>query len=284
MQVRASFVVLPGVLAVCSGISAAQTLQPAQKLVEDVVYNELRDRASDSFWEYRSERIAGGQNVVREQVETSEGPIFRVIEDHGNPLDAAARRKEDQRLRALVQSPGAMARVKQEHEQDEERMRKVMEMLPSAFLFEYEGHSEGDNVRIDFRPNPAFIPVGYEARVVHALSGTVTVNQQLKRMIDMNGAVADRVDFGYGILGHVEKGGTFAIHREQVGASHWKTDLVEVHLQGKVFLFNSISKNQREVRSEFHPVARDISVAAAKDLLDQAGNQHQEAHLIQEGR
>lgn len=290
MPPRTYFViVLPCLFALSACPLLAQTQsatppEPAQKLVADVIYNELQDRGCDSFWEYRSERVSANQNIVREQVETADGPIFRVIEDHGNPLDAAERKGEDQRLRELVDRPGAMALVKQEHEQDEERLRKVMEMLPSAFLFEYDGASEGDSVRIAFRPNAAFVPASYEARIVHALGGTLIVNQRLKRMIDMDGRMIERVDFGYGILGHVEKNGRFEIHREQVSANHWKTDLVEVHIQGKVLLFKNVTRDQREARSEFHPVPHDISVAAAKDLLDQSGNSRDEARLTHAGR
>jgi hypothetical protein len=279
MLSRASFVVfLPCLLAFSGGLMQAQTTggtppQSAQQLVADIIYNELHDRASDSFWAYRSIRVSGPQNVVRVQVETTEGPIFRVLEDHGEPLNPTEQRKEDQRLQDLVQRPGAMARTKQEHEQDEERLRKVMELLPNAFLFEYSGASEGERVQISFRPNPAFVPQGYEARIVHALGGTVTVNQRLKRMVDMDGRVMERVDFGYGILGHVEKDGTFEIHRQQVSDTHWKTDLVEVHIQGKVLLFKNVTKDQRESRSDFRPVPHDISLTAAKDLLDQSGQQ-----------
>jgi hypothetical protein len=258
--------------------------ESAQQLAADMVYNELHDRAADSLWEYRSERISGAQHLVREQVETAEGPIFRVIEDHGNPLGPAERRREDQRLRDLVERPGAMNRVRQDHEQDEARMTKIMQMLPSAFLFEYDGPAEGDRVQIRFRPNPDFVPAGYEARVVHALGGTILVNQRLKRMIDMKGRLVEQVDFGYGILGHVEKDGTFEIHREQVSDAHWKTDLVDVHIQGKVLLFKNVTKDQRESRSDFRPVSHEIGLAAAKELLDNAGSLRNEASLSRGGR
>jgi hypothetical protein len=281
MYPRTFFVAfLSGALTLCSAAQDRMPSQPAQKLVADVIYNELHDRERDSFWEYRSIRVAGSQNIVREQVETADGPIFRVLEDHGNPLGADQRRKEEERIRELVDRPGAMARVRQEHEQDEERLKKVMEMLPEAFLFEYDGPSEGDSVRIHFRPNPAFTPSSYEARVVHNLVGTFTVNQRLKRMIDMDGQIEERVDFGYGILGHVEKGGTFEIHREQVSDTHWKTNLVEVHIQGKVLLVKNVTKDQRESRSDFRPVPHDITLTAARELLDQAGNEKTVAHLV----
>lgn len=251
--------------------------EPAQQLVADVIYNELHDRECDSFWQYRSVRQAGGQDVVREQVETADGPIYRVLEDHGSPLDATASRREDQRIDNLIENPTAMEKTEQEHMRDEERLQNIMEMLPQAFLFHYDRASDGDTVRIAFAPNPSFKPEGYEARIIHAMGGTLLVNERLKRMIEMDGHVLERVNFGYGLLGYVEKGGTFEIRRVQVSPAHWKTSLVEVHVQGRVLLFENIEKEQRESRSDFAPVPHDISLGEAKTLLDEAANQDQVA-------
>ena len=283
MHPSASFVVALLGFGLLAQAQDRMPVQSAQQLVADVIYNELKDRGCDSFWQYGILRISGSQNVDREQVETSDGPIFRQVKDHGNPLNAGERKREDLRLEELVQKPGGMARVRQEHLKDEMRMRKVIELLPWAFLFEYMGPSEGIQVRLSFRPNPAFTPAGYEARIVHTLGGTLVVNQQLKRLIEMDGRLKERVDFGYGILGHVEKGGTFEIRREQVSEAHWKTNLVEVHIQGKVLLFKNVTKDQRELRSDFRAVPQDISLAEAKALLDQAGGTREEA-LLGSGR
>ena len=274
MLPRASFVLAWLGLNLLAGLPVqAQTLtspQTAQQLVADVIYNELRDRECDSFWQYRSFRISGSQNVVREQVETPQGPIFRILEDHNQPLDAEEQRREEARLEDLVTRPGAMTRVQQDHLKDEERMEKVMEMMPHAFLYTYEGPAEGDEVHMSFRPDPAFTPTSYEQRIMHAVSGTLIVNQRLKRLVEMKGQLLDRVDFGYGLLGYVEKGGTFEIRREQVSATRWKTNLIEVHVQGRVLLFHNVTKNQREIRTQFEPVPKNISLAAAKERLDQA--------------
>jgi len=279
MHPSASFVVALLGFGLLAPAQDRMPVQPAQQLVADVIYNELNDPGCDSFWQYGIFRVSGSQNVDREQVETSDGPIFRLVKDHGNPLDAGQRRREELRLEELVQKPGAMAHIQQEHLKDEARMRRVIELLPRAFLFEYTGPSEGVQVRLSFRPNPAFTPASYEARIVHALGGTLVVNQRLKRLIEIDGQLIERVDFGYGLLGHVEKGGTFEIRREQVSETHWKTNLVEVHIQGKVLLFKNVTKDQRESRSDFRPVPQDISLAEAKVLLDQAANTRQEALL-----
>jgi hypothetical protein len=260
--------------------AGATTLQPAHDLVRDVVWNELQDRERDSHWEYRSECASSAQNLVREQVETDQGPIFRVLALGGVPLDDAQRRHEDARLNEYVHDPAQIAHILHAHQEDEARLAAIMKLLPDAFLFDYEGDLSGDTVRIAFRPNPAFVPSGYEARIVHALTGTLTVDTRLRRLIDMRGTLMERVDFGYGILGHVEKGGTFEIHRRQVNAAHWKTDLVDVHIEGKVLMLKTVSKDQREARSDFRPVPGGTTLAEAKDMLNQAAAQSVEARLI----
>jgi hypothetical protein len=284
MHPRASFVVALFGLSLVAQAQNRTWTQTAQQLVTDVMYNELRDRQCDSYWQYRSFRVSGSQDVVREQVETSDGPIYRMLGDHNRPLDPEERRREDQRLRDLITRPGAMNRVQQDHVKDEERMKKVIEMLPEAFLYEYEGPAQGDEVRLSFRPNPAFTPATYEARIMHALGGTLIVNQRLKRMVDMQGSMLDRVDFGYGLLGYIEKGGTFEIKREQVSETRWKTSLVEIHIQGKALLFHNVTKDQREARTDFRPVPHDISLTAAKELLDEAASGRTEARLTSSAR
>jgi hypothetical protein len=170
--------------------------------------------------------------------------------------------------------------VDREHQEDEARLGGIMELLPRAFLFEYRGETDGDAEQIAFRPDPAFVPGSYEARIVHALAGTLTVNKRLKRMVEMRGVLAERVDFGYGLLGHVEKGGTFEIHRRQVSAQHWKTDLVDVHVQGKILMLKTVSKDQREMRSDFRPVPHGTTLAEAKEMLNGAAGAGTQARLI----
>jgi hypothetical protein len=249
----------------------AQAPPPSvQQLVKDVVYNELHDRERASYWQYRVDKQIGPQVLLKEQVDTSRGPIFRIIANGGKLLSAEEQRQEDQRLDRLLRDPGEQARVLQQQKDDEARVERLMQLMPDAFLYEYDGLPAGKEVRLKFRPNPGFVPPTYEARVFHSLAGTVTVDGDQKRLIDMSGVTIDRVDFAYGLLGHVEKGGSFEIHRERVTDTHWKTDLVAVHVQGKIVFFKTISKDQREARSQFRPVPTDISLVQAKNLLDQS--------------
>lgn len=249
-------------------VIAQGAAEPVQQLVKDVVYNELNDRERVSCWEYRVDKQTGPQTVVKEQIDTRQGPIFRLIASGGTPLTSDQQKQEDVRLDRLLHDTGEQQRVFQQQKDDEARVERLMQLMPAAFLYDYDGPPNGNQVRMKFRPNPSFVPPTYEARVFHSLAGTVTVDAEKKRLIDMSGETIDRVDFAYGLLGHVEKGGKFEIHREPVTGSHWKTDLVAVHVQGKIVFFKTISKDQREARSEFRPVPTDISLAQARNLLD----------------
>jgi hypothetical protein len=259
---------------------AQSSVEPARDLVRDTIFNELHDREHDSHWEYRSESVSSSEKRVREQVETDQGPIFRLLAEGGSPLSAAQQQREDARLAAYVRSPGQIARVEREHQEDETRLAGIMALIPQAFLFDYQGAPGGDQVRIAFRSDPAFVPTGYEARIVHALTGTLLVDARFKRMVEMHGVLAERVDFGYGLLGHVEKGGTFTIHREQVSDQHLKTDLVEVHVQGKILMLKTVSKDQREARTDFRPVPHGTTLAEAKEMLSEAADQGTQARLV----
>uniref|UniRef100_A0A372IT79 Uncharacterized protein n=2 Tax=Paracidobacterium acidisoli TaxID=2303751 RepID=A0A372IT79_9BACT len=253
-------------------VLSAQTLpaQSAQDLVRDVIYNGLHDTERDLAWEFYSHRITPGKDTLRDEIETPRGPLYRALEQDGKPLDADQQKKEDARLSELAESPSELARLRRDHDADDDRLRSLMKMMPDAFLYSYDGVPEGDRVRLAFRPNPAYSPNTYEARVAHELTGTMVVNLKQKRMISMRGALMAQVDFGFGLLGHVDKGGTFAVERVQVSPAHWKTSLIEVHVRGKILLFSSMSRDQKESRWGFHELPADVSFPQVKEILDRA--------------
>lgn len=244
--------------------------ESAQNLAHDVLYNELHDRERDSLWEYRSECTSPNDNYVREQVETGNGPIYRVVERNGAPLDPDARVRESQRIEDYIHNPAQIARVARDSQEAADHLAAAMQLLPQAALFDYDGAPQNGIARLSFRPDPAFVPSGMEARIIHTLTGTLTVDLAQKRLIEMRGVVTQRVDFGYGLLGQVARGGWYDIHRRQVSPQHWKTDLVDVHLEGHLLLLKTLGRIQRETRSDFRPVAPGTTLAEAQQLLSRA--------------
>jgi hypothetical protein len=240
--------------------------EPAAQLVREVVYNELHDHQQHGYWRYWIERQAGNRPHVSEQIETAEGPVLRLISAGGHPLSAQEEQEEAARLSRLLASPGERARLRQAWREDEKRIGRIVALLPDAFLYDYVGEEKGC-IRMHFRPNPAYPPHGIEARIFHAMHGELWVDARFKRMARLDGMLEENVDFGYGLLGRLYKGGWFRLERTQVSATDWKTDHLEVHMNGRALLFKTLARETSEVRGGFATVPAGLTLEQGIHLL-----------------
>jgi len=253
-------------LNVCS--AAAQAAMPAGQLVREVVYNELNDHARHGYWRYWVERRSAGATRLEEQVETADGPIARLAETNGQALTGEAERQEETRLEELLRSRDEQARQLKRYDEDEERIGRILRLLPDAFLYAYEGEENGC-ARLRFRPNPDYPARSIEARVFHGMSGVLWVDVRWKRLARLEGRVSENVDFGYGILGRLYKGGWFRLVRVQVSATDWKTESLEVHMNIRALLVKTFARETSEKRGGFAPVPSGMSLAQGLALLDE---------------
>jgi hypothetical protein len=266
-----SILPLAGALLLCavSTLRAQIPSESAHDLVKDVVYNELQERRQVSLWQYWVDKRVGSLNTLEQEVETVSGPVNRVLARQGKPLDQAGQKKETERLNNLVRNTAEQARMKQEHQAEEQHLERLIAAMPDAFTFAYDGMADG-NLRLSFRPNPAYNPSTYETRVYHALSGEIWIQPKQKRLAKLDGHIVNEIDFGYGLLGRIEKGGSFQIRRDQMAENRWKTTLVDVHISGRIVFFKSINRDQHVVRSAFKPVPSTISVKDAVAMLNES--------------
>lgn len=262
----------PGVLilALSAGSLQAQQAQPPippAQLVREVVYNELHDHENHGYWRYWIERRSGLEIRLEDQIETAEGPVARLSQSNGRPLDAARAMAEEARLSSLINSPAEQARYRQQVAQDENRIGRIVALLPSAFLYEYAGEESGC-YRLRFRPDPNYPARSIEARIFHALSGELWVSQRYKRLARLDGHIEENVDFGFGILGRLYKGGWFRLERTRVSPTDWKTERLEVHMSGRAMLFKTIARETSEVRGGFVPAPAGMNLAQGVQLLN----------------
>jgi len=165
---------------------------PASELIRIMVANELGDRVQQRRWLYVVEKRVGAQLVTEEQVETAQGPLFRVQAMDGVPLTADQRQQDDARIGRLLDDPSQLQKLKQQHDQDEQKLENLMRVMADAFLYEYAG-AEGGLVRLTFRPNPNYQAPTYETRVVHSLAGTILIDrQQQNRLAKLTGRLIER--------------------------------------------------------------------------------------------
>lgn len=145
-------------------------------------------------------------------------------------------------------------------------------MLPNAFVFQYAGTS-GDNIKLTFHPNPKFDSHSSESYVFHKMDGFVIVNAKEQRLVEISGRLTHRVEFGGGLLGHLDAGGTFDVQREEVVPGHWAITRLKVNMNGRILFFKTISEQQDETDSNFQRIPDSTTLAEARLMAQkQAGS------------
>jgi hypothetical protein len=239
----------------------------ANELVRRVVDNELKFQDEDhAQWADRQEKEEAGKKQIKRIIETKDGALSRLLSINDHLLTAKQLQKENQRIHALVSNPAEQRKLQRARNTETEPGRRLFKMLPDAFVFNYAGR-EGDLIKLSFRPNQNFQPPSLEARVFHDMEGEVWVDVKQERLAAMNGRLMEDVKFGGGLLGHLNKGGHFEVRQAEVAAGHWEMAAMAVDMKGKALLFKTINVQQTETRSDFQPVADDLTLTQAADIL-----------------
>jgi hypothetical protein len=259
---------LPSIAQLRAGQLTPPLEQTPLQVVTAMVQNEKQARQHRTFFRYTSvERSArtDGHLWTENVAETPDGLLRRLIAEDGAPLSSDRAAAEDRRIAALVRDPAALRAEDADRRADEARMGKVLDITPKAFLFTADG-TQGDCLRIAFRPNPAFTPSTYDERVVHGLAGTILIRMPEKRLCGIEGHLLDRVSFGFGLLGHIEKDSRFRVTRAPVTEADWKNSKIEVHVDGRILLLKSISRDEDAHHSGAEPLPPHLSLAQAAAL------------------
>jgi hypothetical protein len=255
------------------GTANKTTALPTDQLVRQIVQNEIRAQEADqSRWIYIVRRKAHGREEVYEVIETREGALERCIASGGHQLTPAEQEKEIARIQALVKNPEEFKKKQHEREQDGRQARRLLKLLPEAFLYTYDGKQYGDGkqnklIGLKFKPNPAYHPASREATVFHHMEGLLLVDAKAKRLAQIDGTLTEDVKFGGGLLGHLEKGGHFTVRQQDVGNGHWDVVSMAVHMKGKALLFKTISVEEEKVQSDFRRAPDDLTLAGAAEML-----------------
>lgn len=242
----------------------AQPQTPVQ-LVTAMVKNEKQARQDRTYFRYTSfERSArtGGHLWKENVAETPDGMLRRLIAEDGKPLTGDRAVEEDHRIEKLVADPQDLIAENDDRRADEARLGKLLDILPEALVFSADG-IDGECTRIAFKPNPTFTPSTYDERIVHGLTGVILIHEPDDRLCGIKGQLIDRVNFGYGLLGHLDKDSHFAVIRAPVTPTDWKSTRIDVHVDGRILLLKSISRDEEAVHLGHEPLPAHLSLAQA---------------------
>jgi hypothetical protein len=227
---------------------------------------------------YRLRKITPRISSTKEIIETKDGAVARLLELNGRPLSQAEEQKEQSRLESLRTDPSRQRHRKQSEDQDAARAIKVLRALPSAFLFRYVGDGVGPSGKLEkfsFWPNPDFSPPDLETQVLTTMVGEIWVDAAQEHIVRLEGRLQKDVDFGWGILGRLNKGGWILLEQAEVSAGRWRIVHLKMVMSGRV-LFKTRSFDTEEQESHFEPLPVDLNYTQAIQMLrsetDDTGN------------
>jgi hypothetical protein len=267
------------------GVSSlsAGTPHPAQdsrsplELVRAAVANEVaaaKDDSTKHMFRSRKQNSQGSQ--TRLYVETREAMAAITIAYNDKPLAPEQTQGEETRLAGLVSNPEQLSRKHTQEQESAERTLRIVKALPDAFLFDYDGEQQGAAdlgkegarlVRLKFRPNPAYRPPSHVEDVLTGMQGFLLIDSAARRIARIDGTLFKEVGFGWGILGHLDKGGHFLVEQRDVGDGSWNVSRMSLSFTGKILLFKSIAIKSEEVFSDFRRVPADTTFAKGVEML-----------------
>jgi hypothetical protein len=252
--------------AVMAALAQAPPNIAPNDLVRKVIGNELQaDQQDHTHWMYTEIARIPAPSQTKIVVETRNGDINYLDAIDGHPLSPEQRSAEEQRIQRFINDPDEQRRARKASSSDDKQSTELFGMLPDAFLFKYAGEEDG-NLKLTFQPNPDFTAHSSEAYVFHKMDGYVIVNTKEDRLVEISGQLTNGVEFLGGLMGHLDRGGTFDVRREEIAPGYWAITKLKVNMNGKILFFKTISEQQDEVHSHFHRIPDSTTLSEAEAM------------------
>lgn len=262
----------------CTSASAAEAppgVQPVE-LIRRAVENEIKSNDEPAKYMFRQRKETPEGSQTRLLVETREAMAGMVIAYNDRPLNPEQRQGEYGRIQRFIDNPAELDRKRQKEKEDSDRVQSILKALPDAFLYEYDGTETsrpgvgkpGDELlRLKFRPNPKYDPPTRVEQVLTGMEGVVLVDAQKLHIARIDGTLFKDVAFGWGILGHLDRGGHFQVDQTDVDANHWSISRMVLAFTGKILMLKNLNIKSTAIYSDFQSVPANLSFAQGVDLL-----------------
>lgn len=239
-------------------------------LVRRAVQHRLDEEKSHHPMQYLLRRVDEHRDTTKLIIETKDGDVARLIAINGKPISGDANTAELARLDNLAQHPNLQEKRDRDEQKDKDRVDHILSLLPDAYIYKLEGMvpcPSGQCYKLSFVPNPKFTPPDMESQILRATAGEVWIDQVQERLYKLYAHFISDCDFGFGIIGRLNKGSTVTLEQNDIGNHDWELTGLQVHITGKVLVFKSFSSQIAETMSHFTPAPAVIGCRNAIDIL-----------------
>ncbi len=271
---RIGALVALGMLPLVAARAQTATSFDGSALVRRAVGHRLDMDQGHSLLRFVVRKKDGAQETTKEIIESKDGDVARLIGVDGKPLSAEAERVEMARLDFLAAHPEVEEHRHRGEMRDQARIDRLLGMLPEAEIYTLEGMvpcDAGMCYRMSFKPNPKFVPPDLAADFLRGFAGEVWIDKEQERLTRLQAHLIEDVNFGFGILGKVNKGGTAELQQRDVGGHEWKLTELKLNLTGRALLVKPLDIQMEEVASGFRTVKPGLGYREAIEMLKHEG-------------
>lgn len=268
------------ILLLASASFAGQSIssyRDPQELVRKAVDNEIKaSNDTTARFLFHGTKTTPKGSTTKIYVETKDATAGLIIAYNGHPLSPEQRRDEEARVERFINNPEELRKKRDQERDNAEHTMRIVRALPDAFLYEYDGEERGADgagragaplVRLKFRPNPNYRSPSRVEEVLTGMQGYLLVDATRYRIATIDGTLFKEVGFGWGILGHLDRGGRFIVQQQDVADNLWEISGMTLNFTGKILLVKNLNIESREVFSNFKQVPANLTFAQALDML-----------------
>lgn len=279
----------------CSAQSPPAGSSEATALIRRAVANRFAEDKHHQPQRFIFHKQDERHNLTQQIIETPQGDVALLIGVNGLPIGPIGRQNEKNRLDALDANPALQEHRRRREQADSDRVDNLLRMLPDAFLYTYKATepctvSTPPDIPIPgappraaasepsptvacyhmtFTPNPDWEPPSLEARVLRGMAGDAWLDVADDRLYKLDAHLVDDVDFGWGIVGRLNKGGTIYLEQTLISSHDWELTRMKMNFTGKAFMVKPISFHINEELAHFQPVPPATDYHKAIHMLEQ---------------
>lgn len=236
------------------------------------------------------------RDYIQEIVETAQGDVALAIAANGALLSPGMHEAQIDRLDDLDAHPDLQEHRRKREAEDNARAMKLMRLLPDAFIFHYDAtvpcvvttppnipipgaalpaviappaapEAAAQCYHLTFKPKPDWDPPDTESKILRGMAGDVLLEKSQERLTRLNAHLITDVDFGWGIIGHLDQGGTVFLEQTEVAPGDWELTRMKLNLTGRALMVKPLSYHMSEEMGYYSPVAEGLDYHQAIRML-----------------
>lgn len=259
-----------------SGVPAADLSVPPVRWAEAAAVAEERivNYDVEHPLRYRFRHVDARGEVLREVIESSDGPVARLLSRNGQPLTTAEDAAERERLQALLTNPADFFRHQHREAGSRNYATELLRAMPHAMLWTYvPGQPQLPGaarpaIVLDFKPDPQFKPPSLITEGLTGVAGRLWIDPESHVVTRIQGKVLQPVDFGWGgVFARIREGGTVELEQSDAGNGRWLFSHLVQHLTIREVLFHTVDEDSETTATNVQLLTKSVPYRTAIQML-----------------